>query len=76
MPSSLGGGIDEVRRRSTGHPRNFATELEMNLPKYTVATYGFEVAARTQGGFIVKHEYLKVRDLSGAVLASYRLQEG
>jgi len=26
------GGLESVRRRSTGHPRNFAIELEMNLP--------------------------------------------
>jgi predicted ATPase len=39
------GGIDEVRRRSTGHPRNFAVELAMNLPDFHTATYGFEIGA-------------------------------
>lgn len=70
------GGIDEVRRRSTGHPRNFAIELDMNLPEWNAATYGFEVAARTQGGFIVRQERLKIRDPRGETIAGYRLEEG
>lgn len=52
------GGIDEVRRRSTGHPRNFALKLHLNLPDRRVASYGFEIAARPQGGFFVKKEEL------------------
>src|SRR5579862_3220967 len=40
------GGIDAVRRRSTGHPRNFAIELEINLPDGQHGTYGFEIAGR------------------------------
>jgi predicted ATPase len=54
------GGIDEVRRRSTGHPRNFALELELYLPRNRTATYGFEIAARHRGGFVVKREELTV----------------
>jgi predicted ATPase len=64
------GGIDEVRRRSTGHPRNFAIQLNVTLSDGRPATYGFEIAARPQGGFVVKQEH--------AVLpgASYRVEEG
>lgn len=54
------GGIDSVRRRSTGHPRNFAIQLRLVLPGGSPATYGFEVAAREKGGFIVKSEGLKL----------------
>lgn len=60
------GGIDSVRRRSTGHPRNFAIELRLTLPDGQGATYGFEVAAREKGGFIVKSEQLR---LPGAFFA-------
>src|SRR5262249_1625861 len=52
------GGIEEVRRRSTGHPRNFAIQLDFLLDGLPAA-YGFEVAAQPQGGFLVKHEKLQ-----------------
>lgn len=54
------GGIDSVRRRSTGHPRNFAIQLDLALPNGSTATYGFEVAAREKGGFVVKSEKLQL----------------
>lgn len=54
------GGIDEVRRRSTGHPRNFAIQLELHLSDWKTATYAFEIAARPQGGFLVKEERLRL----------------
>ncbi|MCP3959323.1 MAG: AAA family ATPase [bacterium] len=66
------GGIEAVRRRSTGHPRNFAIELEIRLPSRDIATYGFEVAARKEGGFVVKREQLRVEYRRGQVIAGYR----
>lgn len=71
----LRGGIDSVRRRSTGHPRNFAIELDMNLDQGKSATYGFEVAARPQGGFVVKEERLRVKGQFGESLAHYAIKE-
>ncbi len=70
------GGMDGVRRRSTGHPNNFAIQLELNLPGWQVATYGFEVAGRKQGGFVVKQEQLRILRADGSEAASYDLQEG
>jgi predicted ATPase len=55
------GGIDAVRRRSTGHPRNFAIEIELHLPeKPYLGSYGFEIAPRKDGGFLVKQEQLVI----------------
>ncbi len=54
------GGIDFVRRRSTGHPHNFSIGVEMNLPDYRMARYGFEIGAQKKGGFIVKSEDLVI----------------
>src|SRR5437868_113332 len=54
------GGIEAVRRRSTGHPRNFAIRLDFTLPGYEFATYAFEIAARPNGGFAVKDERLEI----------------
>ncbi len=70
------GGIDAVRRRSTGHPRNFAIELELALPDQTVCTYGFEIAGRSQGAFVVKSERIELHDLSGQRLAHYDVSDG
>ncbi len=54
------GGIDNVRRRSTGHPRNFGITLDFHLPGWLTASYGFEISARTAGGFAVKRERLQI----------------
>lgn len=70
------GGIDDVRRRSAGHPRNFAIELEIVLPEWQVARYGFEIAGRKDGGFAVKRERLRVYHGTGRPLASYDRIEG
>jgi predicted ATPase len=70
------GGIDAVRRRSTGHPRNFAISLEVVLPDWSVAHYGFEVAARKQGGFAVRREFLRVHSKSAEFLGEYRVEDG
>lgn len=68
------GGIDDVRRRSTGHPRNFAVEVEFAMPDLQVGTYGFEIASRGKGGFAVKWERLRVA--RGARLVAHFKREG
>jgi len=70
------GGIDSVRRRSTGHPRNFAVDLDIALEDSRHATYGFEIAARPKGGFAVKRERLRIDSASGQPIASYTAVEG
>jgi predicted ATPase len=70
------GGIDAVRRRSTGHPRNFAVKLEMNLEDWNTASYEFEVGARPEGGFFVKREELTVVTPANRTLAHYLVREG
>lgn len=49
------GGINQVRRRSGGHPTHFGVRLEFRLPEGTDGTYAFEVGARA-GGFTIKQE--------------------
>lgn len=52
------GGINEVRRRSGGHPANFEIGLHFTLPKsHEQGYYGFEVASRRDGGFTIRREY-------------------
>jgi predicted ATPase len=51
------GGIDDVRRRSTGHPHNFTIRLELDLPRESKrALFAFEVAAKSSGAFEIKRE--------------------
>ncbi len=70
------GGIDAVRRRSTGHPRNFAVELKLELSERESAVYSFEIGSQPGGGFLVKRERLKIIAASNRVTAQYQLDEG
>ena len=70
------GGIAAVRRRSTGHPRNFAIRLVMNLRNWNTATYEFEIGSQPEGGFFVKQEKLRIVAASDRVVANYAVEEG
>jgi predicted ATPase len=50
------GGIQEVRRRSGGHPNHFSISLEFWLPNGEPGEYSFRVGARSQGGYEVQSE--------------------
>ncbi len=65
-----------MRRRSTGHPRNFAITLEVLLPDWQIARYGFEVSAREQGAYAVRHEFLRIRSASGMLISGYEVKSG
>lgn len=54
------GGIDSVRRRSTGHPHNVTIDLDLDLQDGRTAHYGFELAAQRNGGFIVRRESAEI----------------
>jgi len=62
------GGIDDVRRRSTGHPNNFSIEVNCHLTDDETAAYAIEIAAAEKGGFVVKRERLIVRSAAGRVV--------
>jgi len=50
------GGLNEVRRRSGGHPNNFAVRLEFTLPDGRDGRYALAIAALEGGAYEVKHE--------------------
>ena len=55
------GGINEVRRRSGGHPSNFSIELHFTLGDgVTQGLYSFEVRSERNGGFSVRRETCEV----------------
>jgi predicted ATPase len=54
------GGINDVRRRSGGHPNHFGLRLFFSLPSGQVGHYAFRIGARPQGGFEVQDEECKI----------------
>jgi len=66
------GGIQEVRRRSSGHPNHFGLRLEFRLSNGSTGSYAFEIAARPSGGYVVQKEQCV---LNGGT-AEFLVQEG
>lgn len=54
------GGIQEVRRRSGGHPNHFGLRLDFALPAGSMGHYAFQIAARQPGGFEVQTEECEI----------------
>lgn len=48
--------VNEVRRRSGGHPNNFAIRLDFRLPSTGTGFYSFKIGAVSDGGFHVTDE--------------------
>jgi predicted ATPase len=64
------GGVQEVRRRSGGHPTHFGIRLEFLLPEGSSGHFAFEVGARPPGDYVIQREECLVGD------ASYVVREG
>ena len=56
------GGINEVRRRSGGHPNHFSIRLDFILPNGATGHYAFRIGARTHGKYEVKNEVCMIQD--------------
>lgn len=50
------GGINDVRRRSRGHPNHFLVQFEFILPSGSTGTYAFRIGSRQRGGYEVQNE--------------------
>ncbi|MCY4554559.1 MAG: AAA family ATPase [Candidatus Poribacteria bacterium] len=50
------GGINDVRRRSRGHPNHFSIRFAFALPKGATGHYGFSIGSRPRGGYEVQNE--------------------
>lgn len=70
-------GINEVRRRSGGHPNHFGLRLWFTLPSGEVGHYAFRIGARPQGGFEVQDEECRIEAPEALGEAHYfRIQSG
>ena len=54
------GGINDVRRRSGGHPNHFGLRLFFSLPSGETGHYAFRIGARPAGGFEVQDEECRI----------------
>lgn len=59
------GGINEVRRRSSGHPTNFTIRLDFENAEFR-GSYAFEISAAATGSWSVKREECHVIPFAGA----------
>ena len=72
------GGINDVRRRSRGHPNHFSIRLEFILPGGATGHYAFRIGTRSPGGYevqteecVIRGQYFRVND--GTVTTSARV---
>lgn len=68
------GGINEVRRRSGGHPTHFAIRIAFVLPDGQPAHYGFVIGALKNGGYEVQKEECVVSGIGKGPF--FRIQKG
>ena len=54
------GGINEVRRRSGGHPTHFAISLRLDLGGGRNGLYALRVGAKPEGAFVVQREHVAI----------------
>lgn len=69
------GGINEVRRRSGGHPTHFGIRVAFNLTE-SWGHYAFRVGARPQGGYEVQREECYVFRRGGEQTHYYDVESG
>jgi len=67
------GGIQEVRRRSGGHPNHFGIRLDLRLPR-AEGWYAFRVGAQPRGGYSVQEEECVIAGASG--YDRYKVEDG
>lgn len=71
------GGLAEVRRKSGGHPTDFAVGLQLKLAADTFASYGFEIGSAADGGPRVKREEAVIAGPDSPVTGHYfKVREG
>lgn len=69
------GGINEVRRRSGGHPRHFGIRVDFNLAASS-GHYAFSVGAMRQGGYEIQREECRVVQRSSGHPHFYEVEHG
>ena len=69
------GGINEVRRRSRGHPNHFEVKVGFRVPDAT-GWYAFEIGARPKGRYFVRREDCIVQAATPERSGFFRIEDG
>ena len=56
------GGINDVCRRSRGHPNHFSIRLEFTLPESFTGHYAFQIRKHSPGGYEVQTEECRIQN--------------
>ena len=71
------GGINDVRRRSHGHPKHFSIRLEFTLPEGHTGYYAFRIRTRSPAGYEVQTEACSIQNESCLTSEAYfRVESG
>lgn len=71
------GGINDVRRRSHGHPKHFSIRLEFTLPEGRTGYYAFRIRTRSPAGYEVQTEACSIQNESCTAPETYfRVESG
>ena len=70
------GGINEVRRRSAGHPTHFGIRLEWQLSDGTNGVYAFRIGAQKKGAFEIQQEECRVFPCGRMDESFYKVGDG
>jgi len=70
------GGINEVRRRSPGHPTHFGIRLEWQLPDNSEGLYAFRVSSLKNAGFEIQREECHVWPQGVGKEYFYKIENG
>jgi len=68
------GGLNEVRRRSSGHPTHFGIRLDFRLRDGRDGRYAFAIGAMASGGYEVQHEECVIAGIGKGPF--YRISKG
>lgn len=68
------GGLNEVRRRSSGHPTHFGIRIEFRLNDGREGFYAFDIGAMSSGGYEVQHERCAIGGLGRGPF--FRIEKG
>ena len=71
------GGINDVRRRSRGHPNHFSIHFEFVLPEGLTGHYAFRIGTRPPGGYEVQTEECQIQNEQILIPGEYfRVESG
>lgn len=68
------GGLNEVRRRSSGHPTHFGIRIEFALRSGKEGWYAFDIGALASGGYEVQHEECVIEGIGKGPF--FRIEKG